>query len=484
MRNINIFIAGAKDLIHIREVIKAMVLDMNHSLGSRGYDISLRACSYENFRNNQEEYNNYICNVADLVIFILEDKIGPYTRDEYILAVNNEKICGHPSKLVFLKKYKEVTPEISYINGLMANDDYYIEYEDESDLRYKVRTHIDNFINASQLAKQRKSENKSSAISAKTFFRRLKFLLNFFVLIVILFFVSLIYYRTQKPILLIAGGGSARNYIEKYNNLVLEEYPQSYYVHMPTSNAWLLLTEEVISPQEKTRYYPVCVSASTAKEEDFLQITTRENFLKEGSVIKMTLGYDTLAVCLKNDKNILHSIELDGYSAKDISVESLAKIISNHDAINIFATSHGSGTRTTYEKLLSKRGVNLNEHCFNQFSEYSDFPSINKNGLPYLLLGSKCYSMKDLRNSIVNKDVLELRVFDNVDNRKEFSCKPINLYFMAYKLYNTNDLVIPQQTIDFLNSLGCNLKNKVKNNMIKRYTTDSVILEFERLPEM
>ena len=92
--------------------------------------------------------------------------------------------------------------------------------------------------------------------------------------------------------------------------------------------------------------------------------------------------------------------------------------------------------------------------------------------------------MGDLEKIVSVGDAQELKVFETIDGRKKYICKDINLYFMAYKKYNTNDLYIPQQTIKFLHGLGCDLGNKVKNNMIKMYTTESVILEFEKLPDL
>ena len=103
--------------------------------------------------------------------------------------------------------------------------------------------------------------------------------------------------------------------------------------------------------------------------------------------------------------------------------------------------------------------------------------------MPYMLLGSKCYVMSDLKRVVEAKDAFELKVYDIVDGQKQFVCKPMNLYFMAYKYDVTNTLMIPQQILNFVESLGCDLGNRVKDGRVKRYTTDSVILDFSKLPE-
>ena len=130
MKGINIFIAGAKDLKLQRERLKVLATDMNNIFYKQGDEIRLNVTSYENFRNNQCEYNEYICNKADLIIFILDGKIGSYTKEEYLLSIENKRKTGYPQIVVFLKSYKEVTSEIAYINGLLTNEDYYINYDD------------------------------------------------------------------------------------------------------------------------------------------------------------------------------------------------------------------------------------------------------------------------------------------------------------------------------------------------------------------
>ena len=117
------------------------------------------------------------------------------------------------------------------------------------------------------------------------------------------------------------------------------------------------------------------------------------------------------------------------------------------DSINIFATSPGSGTRTTYERLFARKEIDLDGLFVSQFSEYSDMPTINKNNLPYILLESKCYTMKELEGDVRTGDALELKVYDEVLGRREYSCKPIYLYFMAYKETPKNIFPIPKQNI-------------------------------------
>ena len=158
MKQINIFIAGAKALGLYRDTIKALSVDMNNSLAKSGRDIKLEILSYENFGNNQDLYDGYISNEADLVIFVLDGRIGETTKQEYILAVNSKAKFTRPDRVVFLKSYNDVTADIAFINGMLVNDDYYIEFADENDLRVKVQTYLTHFIDSHSTINENQQE--------------------------------------------------------------------------------------------------------------------------------------------------------------------------------------------------------------------------------------------------------------------------------------------------------------------------------------
>ena len=98
MKTINIFIAGAKELAPQRTKLKALLSDLNHRL-QRSSGIRLSVASYETYGNDQNDYDAFITNEADLLMLILQDRIGQKTEDEYLLAV--DKPAGmliHPSR--------------------------------------------------------------------------------------------------------------------------------------------------------------------------------------------------------------------------------------------------------------------------------------------------------------------------------------------------------------------------------------------------
>ena len=473
-KKIQIFIAGAKDLSEQRQKLKAMISDLNHKNEEVDGAVAYSVSSYETFGNNQEEYNDFITNKAHLVIFVLKDRIGPRTEEEYLLSIQHQKVKGRPKVVVFMNAYDEVTSDIAYINGLLRGDDYYTSYKNDEDLVLKVKECLADFAGRGERVKVPWAAAKGMGWKVAAGLLATALL----VLGVMCYFG----HRDKQPILLIAGGGSAKNYIEQYRGVKVDHYPSSYYVHMPSGNSWLLITEEVISPQKEPRYYPVCISASRAKEEDFLKITSDEKFLKSGSVIEAYLGEDTLSVCLKNVPEVTGKLDAKCLREKEISVQELGNLMKDVDSLNVFATSPNSGTRTAYEKLLSIADVPMAEMNLLQFSEDTDFASINIENKPYMLLGSRCYKMRELNRLVANGDVVELIVYNEVDGRRQYSTKPIYFYFMAYEPTASNELTVPKQTLRLLEDLGVAVSDKVKDGKLKRSSQDSIILNFDRLP--
>ena len=103
MRIINIFIAGATALAPQRLLLKALISDLNHRLRDEGKDMQYNVSSYETFGNDQERYNHWIREKADLVIFVLRDKIGDYTEIEYNIAKQQQSATGKPEVVVMVQ---------------------------------------------------------------------------------------------------------------------------------------------------------------------------------------------------------------------------------------------------------------------------------------------------------------------------------------------------------------------------------------------
>lgn len=148
MKKIHIFVAGAKDLKQQRTALKALGNDINAEYEHSGVDANLSIRTYENFGENQEEYNKFIQEKADLIIFVLEGKIGPYTEKEFLLAYQQLQQKKHPKIMVFLKEFEAQTADIQYIEGLLKGsiDQFYVNYKNNEDLVAKAKDRIKRFV--------------------------------------------------------------------------------------------------------------------------------------------------------------------------------------------------------------------------------------------------------------------------------------------------------------------------------------------------
>ena len=475
MHKINIFIAGAKDLADQRMKLKATISDMNHRYAKEGRFFQLAPTSYETYGNDQDKYNDYISHEADLVIFILEGRIGKVTEDEYTLASRIKNKKNVPEVVVMVKAYDHLTADIAYINGLMRNDKYYYTYKTDEELMLKTQNYLDEFV-------KRYHPKPIKRLTSLFSFRFKGLIMALLILLVgIGTFIGGRIHRDNTQVLLLTGGGSAKNFIEKLRGIDLNNYRDAYYVHMPSKNAWLLLTEEVISPQKDSRYCPVCISATAATDEDFTHITTTQYFLEKGSVIAVNIGSDTLVVSVKNDPTICRFLGQECLQSGEISVDKLWQLISMQDSLNVFATSQESGTRTTYEKTFASKQAQLSQLNIRQFSEDSDMPTININNKPYILLGSQCYVMKEVEKKVAEKQAFFLKVYDLDNGQKYYCSKDMYIYFLGKKEGNSHDLTIPKPVLRLLKDLDYDLDSKVKDGKVKRYNDTKVIQEYDKL---
>ena len=148
MNIVSIFIAGAKSLDKQRLGLKALANDLNTKYGMQKLKISLVAHSYENFGEIQADYNAFIENQADLVVFVLEDRIGKKTEEEFLLATETYKETKRPKIITFVHAFKKRTPEIDYIEQLINSntDSYYVEYKNNEDLFALAKDRFNTFV--------------------------------------------------------------------------------------------------------------------------------------------------------------------------------------------------------------------------------------------------------------------------------------------------------------------------------------------------
>lgn len=477
-RLIPLFVIGSTELKEEREKLASAILDLNSDIEPK---IHFRMRTWYHYKNNQDEYNDYIENQAEIIIVLIHKKLSDESRKEIRRANVQMHKTGKPRViLTFISQDTDFTQaDGAFVKGICSvigqNGDYWIPYSDATDLASKAKEELRKYI-------------KSASVRSVLKPRRRPYLVYIQALIMVMvlsvFFLGT-YNKNHLPtsaILMITGGGSAVNYINRYfPEIDINSYPEGYFVHMPSGDTWRLLVEEVTSPIaiSRKRYIPICLSASRYNEKDLLETITMQDFIKKGSMIEFFLGNDTLEVQLKNEASVLADLKSASLSQRQISSDELRDILNGRiGEVNVFTTSPHSGTKYAYAKALMSPDFNLYKYDVLRYEEDSELPHIVRDGKPYIILGSKCYYVKQMEKLIENEETLVLNFVDS--STGHVLVKPIYFYCMAYREDDTNTLKIPQQTLNFLHYLHVDLGKKVnRNGYIRRKTDQKVLIDFK-----
>lgn len=473
MKNINIFIAGSKLLIEYRERIVIWANEKNYNFRRKGEKLQLNVYSFKEVGDNQDTYNKVITEKTDIILFLVEGTIGDKTKEELRTAKKAVELNGRPTIMVFVKDADINTQ--SYIEGSLGRD-YSIDFNSAENLVNQVNTRIDEYL--STRVSTNANVHVQTAKKQTSALKKWGTVILFSLLLIGIGFCasrfccnSSVVEKKNKTMLLIAGGGSVANFIEEQPGTLipsLADYPNGYFLHLPTKSAWKMLVEEVVSLQDTRRYYPICISATEATDEDFCSAQiSQQMFLDSAIIVSCKLGEDSLAVYAQKDCNFLKT-HSECLFSKHISVTQLQELVKSKE-MNVFSTSFESGTRAGYCKILGIENSDLNQFLAGQFSEFSAISAVSKDNKAYLLLGSQYYQMKAIKN-----DAIRLTVSSDYT-------KPMMVYFMAYR--ESNDIYrIPKETIEFLNHLRLNvLDNYISDGCIKIKNHSHVIYDEKNL---
>lgn len=148
---ITCFIAGSKRLMAERDKMRAVVANMYVKWKSRNFLIE--TYSFDNFNHtaseigHQEEYNQFIKNDADLVLFLFDDEVGKETEKELNIAINSFKAKKHPQYIIYSKIKETVSPAIESLKARLAKEDvYWVDYESIEDLANKFERDLNDYL--------------------------------------------------------------------------------------------------------------------------------------------------------------------------------------------------------------------------------------------------------------------------------------------------------------------------------------------------
>lgn len=160
------FIAGSKVLEKQRIAFRSVLSKMQNL-----WDLTIEAKTFEDFpttlskEGRQADYNNYIANEADIVVFIFDSHVGGITLKEFEVAHESFKTNKKPEILVYCKKENESTnPDIENLKEKLNQlRQYYIEYTDDNELSELFEKHINHFL----VEHEHKDSNKLLGIFKK-----------------------------------------------------------------------------------------------------------------------------------------------------------------------------------------------------------------------------------------------------------------------------------------------------------------------------
>ena len=466
MENINIFIAGAKDLVEARRLFKVLANNLNAEYDSKQLDISLKMRSYEDFveNNNQLSYDDYIVKDSDMVIFIIEGRIGAKTEAEFKIASQSLSRQGRPKVFVFMKQYDQLTPDIAYVNGLMSTllSDYYYTYRNYDHLESVAKDVLREAVDA--LAPKRVSNSPKRAGRTKLMsWLKLQHYTIVTLLVAIVALVAFVFvgrnHLPNRPITIVVGGGSVANYVEDSLKLDLKGYDDLIYFHMPSMASLSILGEEITD--HDCRNYTFVFAAERADTMAFFSSVNIDDVKTDtdGCVLGAYLGDDPLCAIVENDPLIREYVGAEDFERGRISLDALKRILEDRSRFDIYTTSTTSGTRKRYADLLLSKG-----HVLGNYKPFNETETIvTTPGYPSVRLASRFYTSKNAKGA--TKLLKTLSLYDVVDGEEQLLVKRMYVYFVGcgkmhkhspdnMKQIDTTLVYVPQPIIDFLHDLG------------------------------
>lgn len=142
-----VFIAGAKKLKIERSLLREE-LDMVSNLKN----VDIRSFTFEDFATSltgedggrQVDYNKFIKDEADIVVFIFDKTAGEITEEEFYVAYNCFLEKKRPDIFVYVRKrvlnlFKDRRLQNIKEKVFNYHQEYYVEYNNHDELRYKFK---------------------------------------------------------------------------------------------------------------------------------------------------------------------------------------------------------------------------------------------------------------------------------------------------------------------------------------------------------
>lgn len=150
-KELKVFVAGSLSLEATRDTVRSALLNVSYKYERYGYSIKSYSC--ENFDNSlcpegrQNDYNYFIKNHADFVIFILDGKINVKTIEEFDHALDGLKQNNKPQIFVYnnIESITEDETVLHFKKKMNESNQYWTDYRNGG-LKNIVMLNFDNAI--------------------------------------------------------------------------------------------------------------------------------------------------------------------------------------------------------------------------------------------------------------------------------------------------------------------------------------------------
>ncbi len=145
---LKVFVAGSKDLKNERMICRSVCNRLQNQWGiivTKSFEDFPETISRE---GHQNEYNTFIREQADVVMFVFSGKVGEITRAEFEHAWHAFTENGHPQILVYIDQSEQAaSSDIDDLKSLLsAKGQYYMEYADTGQLEQMMEQHLNKIL--------------------------------------------------------------------------------------------------------------------------------------------------------------------------------------------------------------------------------------------------------------------------------------------------------------------------------------------------
>lgn len=148
-KEFKVFIAGALKLEPVRDAVRSSLQNVSNKYDRYGYSIKSYTC--ENFENSfcpggrQSNYNEFILNQADFVIFILDGEPHPKTKEEFEYAIAGFEKYNKPKIYVYINSETDSDNEgtLYFKNRTNELKQYWTDYKN-GQLKGIVKSNFDD----------------------------------------------------------------------------------------------------------------------------------------------------------------------------------------------------------------------------------------------------------------------------------------------------------------------------------------------------